>query len=438
MPIIDSRLTVGIWAEWPAGARWANEGMVRLLGFLIEGAAANRKILFRVVLPDSIRQDADADLATLKATIGLDYSLHSPSDRPAAPGDHAASPDHDAEMRELVQFANDRVAVDGWLVLFPHFEYARFLTGHKAVIFPDAIPRVFPLFRRGNWNEGGASQIWFEKVKKVLAAADRFVTFSHHVADSQLVGLFQCEPDLIDIVPHAPPLLDGIFPLGAEGKTSASKAAAARLLREHAEARGWDYLRDFPFEEVRYIAVSTQDRQTKNIPLAAEAVRILTREHFIDLKILMTAPIHYGHDWTPLPDFIEKNRMEMDIVSMPDLPRDVHAAFYHCATITIHPSFFEGGQAPFPFYESVSVGTPCLFARGPHTEELTAPVPALGAYMFDPYEAGELARSIARILEHSDDAIRDQRSTLGILASHRTWADVALDYARSAVPSFTS
>ena len=32
--------TLGIWTEWPPDIPWANQGMTRLLGFLIEGAAS--------------------------------------------------------------------------------------------------------------------------------------------------------------------------------------------------------------------------------------------------------------------------------------------------------------------------------------------------------------------------------------------------------------
>ena len=147
-----------------------------------------------------------------------------------------------------------------------------------------------------------------------------------------------------------------------------SRYTAATLLRTHARARGWRHLADFPFEHLDYVVVSTQDRQTKNVVTVVDAVAQLLRHEALNLKLLMTTPIHVGATWTPLPGRIASDGLDLDVLSLPDLPRDVHAALYHGASVAVHASFYEGGQAPFPFHEAVSVGTPCLIADGPHTE----------------------------------------------------------------------
>ena len=173
------------------------------------------------------------------------------------------------------------------------------------------------------------------------------------------------------VAPHAQPDLRPHLPfLPADGnRTTFSRNKAATLLRNQAEARGWRHLVDFPFEHVDYVVVSTQDRQTKNVVTVVDAVAQLLRHEALDLKLLMTTPIHVGATWTPLPGRIASDGLDLDVLSLPDLPRDVHAALYHGASLAIHASFYEGGQAPFPFHEAVSVGTPCLIADGPHTRE---------------------------------------------------------------------
>lgn len=419
----DERIPVGIWAQWPRGARWSNEGMTRLLGFLIEGIAQGSRYTFRIVLPDWIRDEAEADLRALAATYGRDYSLYSPRDF-----------DVEAEtMPDVLDFANTRVPVAGWLSIFPSFNLAKGLEGHLAVIFPDAIPKVFHEFSEMAWGRNGNHAVWEEYVRGSVDRADRLITFSKHVRDRQLRTVFGVFPERVSVVPHASPdLLPNLDFLDRREASAESRAEAGAMLRDHAALMGWDYLRNYPFEEVPYVAVSTQDRVTKNIRLILDSVLRLIRHDRRDLRILSTAPLHFGADWTPLPSTIEKFQAHRDLVSMPDLPREEHAALYHCAALAVHASIFEGGHAPFPFYEAVSVGTPCLMARGPHVEELIEGQPALGDFVFDPNDADGLARMIVRTLDARDDALRIQSEVYENLR-RRSWSDVANAYADAAV-----
>jgi glycosyltransferase involved in cell wall biosynthesis len=417
------RIPVGIWAQWPPGARWANEGMTRLLGFLIEGIALDRRFVFRIVLPDWIRGEAEHDLRTLAAERELDYTLHSPAD-------HAVEAD---DMEQLAEFANSFVPVQGWLSVFPNFGEATRLQAPLAVIFPDAIPKVFHEFSDAAWGQGGIHRLWQEQVAKLVGGADRLITFSRHVRDRQLGPIFGVEPNRVAVVPHATPDLAPALPFVAQRtRTRDSVAEAAALLREHAAERGWDYLRDYPFEDVPYIAVSTQDRVTKNVRLILDSVLRLVRRQRWDLKIISTAPLHYGADWTPLPATIERQLAHRDLVAVPDLPREQHAAFYHCAAVAVHASIFEGGHAPFPFYEAVSVGTPCLMARGPHTAELMEEAPELAPYTFDPDDAEGLAAMIVHVLQQRDEVLAAQQAVYERLST-RGWADVSAAYAMAAV-----
>lgn len=417
------RIPVGIWTEWPVGARWTNEGMTRLLGFMIEGVALGQKYVFRIVLPDGVREEAAKDLAALTAYQGVDYTLHSPGDR-SVPAD---------DFEALARFANDSVPVEGWIVLFPYFRHALLLNAPLATIFPDGIPVAFPVPDQGAWGPHGYHLRWREQVQALLDGSDRVVTFSHHVARLQAGDLFGVDPAKIRVVPHAPPNLAHLASYAEPtGRTAASRSHAAGILRRHAKERGWRDMVDYPFEEIDYLAVSTQDRVTKNIRLVAEAVRHLVRRRRIALKLFMTAPIHFGASWTPLPSLLESEQLFADVVSMTDLPRDVHAAFYHCAAMAVHPSIFEGGLGPFPFYEAVSVGTPCLMAKGPHTDELLQLEPSLAAFMFDPNDTDGLIARIDALLSDRASAVAAQAGVLERLKSYG-WQDVAHAYAQAAV-----
>lgn len=425
----DRRTAVGVWAEWPVGFKWANEGMVRLLGFLIEGAAAHGGVTFRIVVPAHIAPEAVADLRTLRAVEGVDYIVHAPTGSDGM----AAEMEGDQLFRSLAAFANRSVPVDGWLVLFPHFSFSRLLKGPKATVFPDAIPRIFPHFSEEAWGALGSHAELSRKVAAVLRNADRVVTFSHHVANNQAKLLYGVPAERLRVSPHALPDLHGVLdfvPAGAP--TPASKRLAATLLREHSALSGWRYLADFPFEEVEYLAVSTQDRSSKNVSIVARALDLVLREHRKNLKVITTAPFHFGADWTTLLGLVEKRQLQRDFLSMPNLPRMVHAAFYHCAALTVHSSFFEGGRAPFPLSEALSVGTPCLFADGPHTRELLEEAPALRAFMFDAHDADGLASLIGRSLDERDALLDTQQPIVAGLLAQRSWADVAWEYASAA------
>jgi len=201
------------------------------------------------------------------------------------------------------------------------------------------------------------------------------------------------------------------------------------LLRTESRLRGWRHLGEFPFEHIDYVVVSTQDRQTKNVTTIVDAVAQLLRCEALSLKVLMTTPIHAGAAWTPLPERIAANGLGLDILSLRDLPRDVHAALYHGASVAVHASFYEGGQAPFPLHEAVSVGTPCLIADGPHTREFLRGV-GMQDFVFDPHDPLALAESIRAILSDRPKAVCRQRAFLAAIPS-RNWGDVAADYARA-------
>ena len=422
-PLSEGRRAVGIWAEWPEGARWSNEGMTRLLGFLIEGIARGDDFVFRIALPDSIRDAAEADLSKLDAEIGRDFTLHSPRDAGIEGG----------TFQQLADFANQHVPVEAWLTLFPNFSSANRLDAPVTVVFPDAIPKSFHEFGDRVWGSGGFHNQWEGHVRQLLSHARGVITFSDHVARDHAGSLFGVPRDRVTVVPHAAPDLKPLLPfLEARKQTDDSLREAAQLLRDECASRDDYYLRHFPFEEVPYLAVSTQDRVTKNLQLAARALLVLLRERRVDMKMLTTATLHFDESWAVLPHLVEETQSQFDILAIPDLPRQAHAAFLHCAAVAVHPSLFEGGHAPFPFYEAVSVGTPCIMALGPHIEELSIHEPEIAEYCFDPTDAQRLANLVTEVIANRDEVARRQGEIYRRL-QRTDWAGVAKSYAEAAL-----
>jgi glycosyltransferase involved in cell wall biosynthesis len=123
--------------------------------------------------------------------------------------------------------------------------------------------------------------------------------------------------------------------------------------------------------------------------------------------------------------------MQHDIVSMPDVPRDVHAALFHCASVTIHPTFYEGIVGTLTFYEAVSVGTPCIMGVGPHVRELMETAPELEPLTFDPYDISEMRKLVLDVLRDPEAAVNLQRPAYE-RRRKRGWAAVAQAYADAA------
>ena len=426
------RIPIGLWTELTPGSRWTNEGVARVVGFLVEGAAQSRRYTFRLVVPHGMAELIRADLRSVDAREHVDWSVQEGPDYAGDFPGLSGLAHHRASMDALARFANANAEVEGWVITFPFFEASKLLEKRRAVLFPDAIPFDFPWGWPADWQEEGAWPSWFRKTKGVLAQADTVITFSKHVAQRQARGMFDVPVHKLHVIPLAPPNLSPALSAFAAPTQHESRGKAAEALRRHATERDWRYLSSFAFEDADYAVVSTQDRPTKNISFVARTVLDLTRRKHRPLKLLTTATLHFGATWTDLPGLVEGAQAPLDIVSMHDVPRDVHAALYACARVTIHASFFEGIVGALPFFESLSVGTPSIMARGPHTQELLDTFPEIRPFTFDPYSVSDLEALVLTVLDDRDGVVARQRPIYEKLRQ-RTWGQVADEYAAAAL-----
>lgn len=432
------RINIGIWSELGAGARWANEGVSRVIGFVIEGGAKSRKYCFHVVVQPGLGEDVQQDLRTLDAQELVDWVVHetdpiaceqlsrSPVLADVAPSERA--------MAAAALYCNKHIDVAGWFVSFPFFCGAIHLSAPKATLMPDALGYDFPLgFSEDDWSAKGGQVIWREKSSRVLAASDTTITFSRHVAKRHVEPLLNVPEAKTKVVPLAPPDLAPLLPFVKNRRsTEGSLAKASDLLRQYAAASGHNYLCDFPFEEIPLVVTATQDRVTKNLGRVAEAVRRIVQRQRLNMKLLVTARLNTPGDWTRLPKIVADHSFNRDLVSLPDMPREVHAAMFHCATVTVHPTFFEGIIGALPFYESLSLGTPCVMARGPHVDELLSIHPTLKQFTFDPYDIDGLASLILDVSKNRAETVEIQGAIFEELSRYG-WDQVAEAYAQAAM-----
>lgn len=431
------RSEIGVWSELPPGSRWANEGISRIVGFLIEGAAESAEFRYNVLVPRGMAEAVREDLRTLQARENIDWLVHEPTIEFECTW-RAANAEQDFPKPEmpslLADFANAHINVDGWINTFPHFTGSRLLKQHKAAMLPDAIAYDFPIGWDNNhhWGPQGEFVTWLDIAHDTLSNADAVIAHSKHVAHRHGVKLLGLNPDQIRVVPHAPPDLAPILPfIQDRTKTEETRKKAAYILREYAALKGIEYLRQFPFEEVPFAALATQDRVTKNVGRAAEAVRRMVRSDRENFKLITTAPVHSGATWTLFPSVVENQQTHRDIISIPDLPREVHAALFHCATVIIHPTFYEGIVGSLTYYEAVSVGTPCIMGVGPHILELLETAPELREWTFDPYDIEEQISLIRKVCAAPAQAWSKQISAYENRRK-RGWDVVARAYAQAA------
>ena len=434
----EKRIHVGIWSELGAGARWANEGVSRVIGFVVEGAAVSKRYLFHIVVQPGLAETVREDLRTLKAREGHDWLVSEPDPDTCLEllKDPAISnlPDPERQMAAAALYCNKNINVDGWFVSFPFFTGAIHLDKPKATLMPDSLGHDFPLgWGAADWAKKGSNEQWRKKSARVLESSDTVITFSKHVARRHVDPLFGTPPEKIRVVPLAPPDLKDLLPfVKKRRRTEASHKRAANILRHYMAEASVDYLEDFPFEDVPFVFTATQDRISKNLGRVCEAVRRLVQEDRKNYKFLTTAAVLFDADWTLFPHIVAAHQFNRDAFSIRDVPREIHAALFHCATVTVHPTFFEGIIGSLPFYESLSVGTPCLLAQGPHIEELLESEPGLAPFVFDPYDVDQLAKLIADA-ETMREAWVDIQMPIFERLIQYGWHDVANAYAESAI-----
>ncbi|WP_407049808.1 hypothetical protein [Methyloraptor flagellatus] len=432
------RFSIGLWSEIPAGGRWANEGISRMLGFLIEGAAKTHKYKFCVCVSNGLGRVVRDDFSALAAVEYIDWEVFETPDRVAL--------QTTTEQRDLISkfglvdglvqqalYANQSVPVDAWIIPHPHFTTAVLLDKPRATLVADAIPFDFSVAWRGThyFGDNGHWTRWQRNVSAALATSDVVVTHSMHNALKALIELLNCPPERLIILPNAAvDIIESLPWLKERRRTTETRLRAHAIVREYFHQHGPAYLADFPFEEHDYLVISTRDRPQKNIVKIVEAVATLNRKKNRNLKIITTAHIEHG-EWTRLPDFISGERYHLDFISTPDLPRDVHAALYHGSVMSIHSSFFEGGTGGFPFFESNSVGVPGAQAFGPHVDELLDYMPTIRPYCFDPYDTNDVIRAIELVLDHREEALQIQSEAYQRHSSVYDWTHVVNAWGRA-------
>jgi glycosyltransferase involved in cell wall biosynthesis len=353
------------------------------------------------------------------------------------------------EFRRMALAANRAANVDVWFVLHPTHESAAFLARPVVSLFADFVPIECP----SGFPEHDTRR-WRAQVRRVIARANALITFSQHVRDHHVLSGFpQASRRPIYVIRHAmidyPAELPNaasnpvVKPNGVDA-SDLTKSDAARLINAYIdEQRGrqqtgkvystaidaflLEYMHGLPWDHIPYVVCSTQNRPYKNIFCLVRAIEWLVRRRYVDIKLVLTAQLYYGLEDDALAEYIRRNRLHLDVLSLPRVPRTVHASLYKCAALTVHPSFFEGAL-PWAFSESVSMGTPVLLSRTPTTLESLGE-DQLAPFLFDPYSERDLATKIEWMLANRREHLARQTEVFRAAMAQYTWRETGAKYA---------
>lgn len=173
---------------------------------------------------------------------------------------------------------------------------------------------------------------------------------------------------------------------------------------------------------IKYVFYASQIRPNKNILNLVKAFEYLIRRKFVYHKLYITADLSKNSE---IRDYIIKNSLEDDIISIFNVPAQTLAALYHCADLVVNPTLYEGGF-PFTFGEGMSVGTPSIMSDIPQVRDVLEPA-GLEEIMFDPYDWRAIADKIEWALSDLDGLYQKELPLYEKMAK-RTYSVVAAEY----------
>lgn len=330
-----------------------------------------------------------------------------------------------SEYEKLLKSANRSKYVDCWFLPYPVNEYADKFVKPLIVAVADVVYLDFPQKYVDHFPIG----IMDDTVKKALLNARATISYSNYVRDNHVLRYLNSNEIEAFVIPHANiSTYEHLEKL--HRKTNMDlRALSERIIRNYIRKTFKNsnddlsrYLREFSFDNVEYLFVSSQVRPHKNYLNLFKAYEMLLRKKYRNMKLIITGnPIFLPE----LQSYIEENQLQFDIIPMCQLPPKIHAAFYARAALTVVPTLFEGGF-PGPFTESLSVGVPVVMSSIPVTTEMISGSLA-DKMLFDPYDIIDMVKRIEWALDNKEDLLEAEMvryKELGI----RTWDDVGNDY----------
>jgi glycosyltransferase involved in cell wall biosynthesis len=219
------------------------------------------------------------------------------------------------------------------------------------------------------------------------------IVFSHDTR-ARVQACFDVLPERLAVVYH------GLDWGAAERQLAVDEAALARLgLRQP------------------YLLYVSQFHRYKNLLLLLEAFGQVAARH-PELRLALVGDVADAAYWREVEERIAALDLRERVVHVAACERAALLSIYRGALAFVHPSLAE--TCSFPLLEALALGVPIAAARMSALPEIAGEA----AVYFDPYDAGELAAALERLL-----TVEELRAELSQKAATRaaqfTWAAAA-------------
>lgn len=333
----------------------------------------------------------------------------------------------------IVQKINHAQKRDVWFVpsiFWPGISNIQALTVVNA---PDLVTQDFPLNFADIFNNGESTLI----CRKTIDSEKYFITYCEHLKNALLVRDFGKEPENVQVIPHAnnsmkayteiTPALNQQYQSSKDFSMEFSRALMQGAMGK-CRSVSREYIKGFNVHDTRYIFYASQVRPHKNLMTLLKAYNELLRRRYKQVKLVVTGNLTLDESRAYYA-YIKENRLEYDVLSLPDLTAQELAAFYQCAELVVNPTLYEGGF-PFTFGEGMSVGTPSIMSDIPQVRDVIEPAGLAEDMLFDPYDWVGLADKMEWALDHRQE-LYEKELPLYTEMAQRTEAVVAEDYAKA-------
>lgn len=329
---------------------------------------------------------------------------------------------------------DDVINVDVWWVPTPNIDGPEFLRKPVVANFWDFVIGEFGFL----WSDQELSSI-YSRVKIVMHKASALLTQSRHNVNTKLINGFMVDPEKITVCYLTAPrsYAQAVPSYKQSGiRSCETRAEAASIISSYLKRRLYlstkdriniwrsrgleiERLLQFPFNKATYFICSTQNRPYKNLAFMVDSFLLMVEKYDLDAYLIMTSPFSLSDKEDVIGKVIKKRARTDRIFVLNRVPNRVHAALYHCAVGTLHPSFTEGGVGSYPFLEGMIMGTPGLVADGEYSREGQRLHPNYSRVIMSPTSRKKAAEKMRWLIENRDEAFSEQ---LPIFEQHMRWS----------------
>jgi glycosyltransferase involved in cell wall biosynthesis len=290
------------------------------------------------------------------------------------------------------------------------------------VFIPDIVMVEFP-----QYFSAALTRYIIRKIHTTISHCHGVITISEHVRQAHLIPHLKIAAEKIHLLRNPPLLLSQFLPSGITKNQTHTMLLAH--LRQYFQTTAFtqcyqqhphwqNMVEALAWTNHTLLYYPTQLRPYKNIITVLQALALLKQSGHHPISLVLTADITREKS---LMSCIAQEDLWQHAVLLPRLDQTTHALMYKKARLTVAASLFEG-SFPFPFSESLSVGTPVIMSRiAVVTDELPEHLQSI--MLFDALDPNDLKAKILAALV-SPEPLYAQQMPYFEERKKRTWNDV--------------